>query len=389
MLSTLVVLLAAGVVSDGVSTKFVASGATAKAGGYRPLRADMKDKEAGVKTAPEGLASPKYGRLKLSEKSWGFILDEPEDQPARLFVDGNGDGDYTNDPEAKWTPMKAEFTMYQGEVEVKLEDDQAGTLRVYRFDPADPARAQFKNTLFYFADYGYEVTFQLDDKSYTSFVAGEPNEETAFWIDRDGNKKPSYKLEMAQVGKPFNFTGTTYVIKASGGKLSLDEATEPLPMKPLPPDLSIGKPALPFEMETMEGAKIDFPKTYAGKLVMLDFWATWCGPCIREIPNVKEAYEAWHDDGFEILGISFDDKDMAGKVTEFTKKREMPWQQIYEGKLWNTTLGEKYDVGSIPFVLLVDGDSGEILATAAELRGPGLKDFIGKALAKKNGESDK
>jgi thiol-disulfide isomerase/thioredoxin len=122
-----------------------------------------------------------------------------------------------------------------------------------------------------------------------------------------------------------------------------------------------------------------------GKVILLDFWATWCGPCIAEIPNVKQAYADWHDKGFEILGISFDDEDMAEKVTEFTKKREMPWQQIYEGKVWDTTLGEQYDVGSIPFVLLVDGDTNEILATRRELRGPALSEFIEKALAKKSG----
>jgi hypothetical protein len=85
------------------------------------------------------------------------------------------------------------------------------------------------------------------------------------------------------------------------------------------------------------------------------------------------------------LGISFDNQGMAEKLAEFTKEREMPWRQIYEGQGWNTSLGELYDVSAIPFVLLVDGDTGEILATAAQLRGPGLTDFIGKALDKKKG----
>jgi hypothetical protein len=98
---------------------------------------------------------------------------------------------------------------------------------------------------------------------------------------------------------------------------------------------------------------------------------------------MKEAYAAHHDGGFEILGISFDAPNMADKVTTFTQEREMPWAQIYEGKLWDTTLGETYDVSGIPFVLLVDGDTGEILATARELRGPGLKEFIAKKLEEK------
>ena len=71
---------------------------------------------------------------------------------------------------------------------------------------------------------------------------------------------------------------------------------------------------------------------------------------------------------------------MAEKIKEFTTEKEMPWAQIYEGKLWDTTLGEMYDVSGIPFVLLIDGDTGEILATARELRGPKLSEFIGKKL---------
>ena len=102
---------------------------------------------------------------------------------------------------------------------------------------------------------------------------------------------------------------------------------------------------------------------------------------------MKKAYEAWHDKGFEILGISFDRENMADKVAAFTKERGMPWAQVYEGKYWETTLGELYDVSGIPFVLLVDGDTGEILGTAKELRGAGLAEFVGKALAKKSSAS--
>jgi thiol-disulfide isomerase/thioredoxin len=119
---------------------------------------------------------------------------------------------------------------------------------------------------------------------------------------------------------------------------------------------------------------------------MLDFWATWCGPCIAELPHLKKAYADWHDKGFDVLGISFDDQDLAEKLTTFTTEHEMPWPQIYEGKGWNTSLGELYDVSGIPFVLLVDGDSGEIVATARNLHGPDLSDFIGKALEQKNAD---
>ena len=123
----------------------------------------------------------------------------------------------------------------------------------------------------------------------------------------------------------------------------------------------------------------------AGYTVILDVSATWCGPCIAELPNVKKAYDDWHKEGFEILGISFDQEGQEEKVREFLKDRELPWTQVYEGKGWDTKLGAQYDVSGIPFVLLVDGDSGQILGTSKELRGEKLSDFIAEKLKEKKG----
>jgi thiol-disulfide isomerase/thioredoxin len=386
MITTLAMIAVAGLAADGVSMKFIGSGATAKVGGYVPIRAEMKGTAEGVKKAPEGLTAAKYGALKLGEKSWMFVLDEPEGMPAKLYVDTNGDGDLTNDPATTWAGRKLGdgLTQYSGKSQVDLGDGKLATINLYRFDPTDAKRPTLKNVMMFYPDYGHELTVTLDGKPFTSFAAGAPESIRDIFVDRDGNKQRSYKLETIQIGKPFNFTGTTYVLKRVGSELKLEAASEMLPMTPLPPDLTIGKKAIPFEMATMDGTKIDFPKTYAGKLVMLDFWATWCGPCIAELPNVKKAYEAWHDKGFEILGISFDNQDMGEKLKAFIAENGMPWAHIYEGKGWQTNLGELYDVSGIPFVLLVDGDTGEILATARELRGPGLSAFIEKALAKKN-----
>jgi thiol-disulfide isomerase/thioredoxin len=158
-------------------------------------------------------------------------------------------------------------------------------------------------------------------------------------------------------------------------------------MLPMPPDLRLGKKALEFTATTMDGKELTFPSDYKGKIVMLDFWATWCGPCIAEIPNMKTAYEAHHENGFEILGVSFDQANMEEKVKTFLDERELTWPQIYEGKFWETSLGKMHDVSGIPFVLLVDGDTGEILGTSRELRGEKLSDFIGEQLGKKKGSN--
>jgi thiol-disulfide isomerase/thioredoxin len=256
-------------------------------------------------------------------------------------------------------------------------------LGLYRFDPKDPRREQLKNTMMFYLDFGFEYEFNLDGKRFSTFVAGKPEPQSSLPIDRDGNKKVSPRFETAKIGQPFNFTGTTYVFQLVDGKLNLSHADKAMEQMEMPPDLEIGKPSLQFTATTMDGTTIDFPSHYAGKLVMLDFWATWCGPCVAEIPNMKQAYEDWHDEGFEILGISFDRANMDEKIVEFTKQREMPWPHIYDGKYWDAAIGRMHDVSGIPFVLLVDGDTHKILATARELRGKGLSDFIGKQLEKK------
>lgn len=385
MFTTLLLVAVVGAQADQVNMKFVESGVTEKLGSYRPMQAKMEGKADLVKKAPEGLKAPKYGTIAIGDKTWAFILDEPAEGTPKFYVDTNGDGDLTNDPETTWMANKqGELTMYNGKAQVDLASGQRGALGVYRFDPNDKRRAALANTLLYYTDFGYEVTINLDGKPYTSFISGKPDERNSFWIDRDGNQQQSYRLELVAVNRPFNFTGTTYVLKLDGDQLKLEKAAEELPQAPLPPDLAVGKPAPAFTATTLDGQQIDFPKSFAGKIVMLDFWATWCGPCIAELPNVTKAYKDWHDKGFEIIGISFDQADMDEKLKEFTKEREMEWQHIYEGKYWNTTIGQQYDVSAIPFVLLVDGDSGNILATVRDLRGPGLSEFVGKAIEKKS-----
>jgi thiol-disulfide isomerase/thioredoxin len=117
---------------------------------------------------------------------------------------------------------------------------------------------------------------------------------------------------------------------------------------------AIGKPP-EIAGPTLEGSEFDIAQ-YKGKVVLVDFWATWCGPCVGELPNVKSVYEKYHEEGFEVLAVSFD--NTKGDLAKFVKDRELPWPQIYfdeEGKRgWQNPLGQKYGISGIPATFLVD-----------------------------------
>ncbi len=132
-----------------------------------------------------------------------------------------------------------------------------------------------------------------------------------------------------------------------------------------------------FDEKDLAGKPLSIAN-YKGKVVLVDFWATWCGPCVAELPNVLKTYEKHHPEGFEIIGISLDRDET--KLRDFIKTKNMTWAQFYDGQFWNNKLAQKYGINSIPMTYLLDTE-GKIIGKS--LRGEALDDAVTKALAKK------
>jgi len=140
--------------------------------------------------------------------------------------------------------------------------------------------------------------------------------------------------------------------------------------------LTPGSPAISFpdDAENLSGDEIAI-SDFSGKVVLIDFWATWCKPCIMEMPNVKKLYDEYHDDGFEIIGVSLDRS--RENLASYVEKNDIEWPQIYDGP--GGRIATSYAVTAIPSTILLNRE-GEIVKK--DLRGKALEDAVGRLFKK-------
>ncbi len=132
----------------------------------------------------------------------------------------------------------------------------------------------------------------------------------------------------------------------------------------------IGDKYVDFEMENVAGEKVKL-SDIKGKYVLVDFWASWCGPCRQENPNLVKTSNNFHDKGFEVLGVSFDQKKEPW--LKAIEKDELPWEQITDLMAWECEAGVIYNVNAIPDNILID-EEGTIIARG--LRGEKLDEKL-------------
>lgn len=131
--------------------------------------------------------------------------------------------------------------------------------------------------------------------------------------------------------------------------------------------IPVGSEAPDFSQQSPDGRTIAL-SSLRGKVVLIDFWASWCKPCRMENPNVKKVYEKYHRKGFEILGVSLD-RDMDAWKNAI-QQDGLPWLHVSDLGFWNNAAAQQYGISSIPFTVLVDKD-GKVIDK--NLRGPALE----------------
>lgn len=136
-----------------------------------------------------------------------------------------------------------------------------------------------------------------------------------------------------------------------------------------------------LEGATLTGEKFDWA-SYRGKVVLVDYWATWCAPCRQELPNVKKAYKKYHAQGFEVIGISLDDDP--DKLQSFLNDQKIAWTTLFEPEEqyrgWSHPMAVRYGISAIPMAILV-GKDGKVVSMSA--RGPELSRLLEELLTEK------
>ena len=393
-----------------VSLTPVSAGIADKIGGSYYMSAKLSEtKPPAIKKLPADLSDHvMYGLLKFRNPGGNeiaVVIDSPDGKPSRLFVDSNGNGDLTDDAPTDWVAGGDYKGALPGLHPANLANVGGATLKlgtaaksfdarigIWKYDPGKmkgrtPEQFdELRHDLKYYRAYATTGKITIDGKQHDVYLLDEMVKGTfnpadsslvRIFIDMNDNGKVDAE-EMFDIAKPMKINGNSYEAKdiSPDGTSFTFGPTDKIAHSP--EDVKPGQIALAFTAVNLDGKPVQFPQDYKGKIVLLDFWATWCAPCMAEVPNVVAAYQKHHTDGFEILGVTLDQPDDGDKVKATIAKHKMDWPQLFADPGKSKSIAELYSVTGIPSAFLIDGTTGKILTAGNDLRGDGLE----KALAK-------
>ena len=337
--------MAAVVVLAGVLAAGMKKGGAEQAGARqvqveetKPLGVPVSSGDTGVLPGG-GSAAEVYATLssELEEQSRQAMSSGSPEEQMRIFEDMGAKlkafrARYPNTPES----LDAAFQL--GAMNYSMQSfDQAALFLGEFLGKADPADRQ--------------------KLAYAHFYLAESFKGAGKYDDAEGE----YKLIIAKFGD-VNPRLTSFV----QNNMSLLESER---------KIALGAEPIAFSVKGLKGEALS-PAAYKGKVLLIDFWATWCGPCIAEMPNVKSVYKKFHPKGFEIVGISLDQS--RDKLDAYIQQQGIEWPQYFDGKWWNNDVAAMYGIKSIPSTLLVDRQ-GKIRYKS--LRGRQLEAAVEKLVA--------
>jgi thiol-disulfide isomerase/thioredoxin len=185
-------------------------------------------------------------------------------------------------------------------------------------------------------------------------------------------RRAALRLTAAQAMELFDLAGARTIFEEVAGDCDPEiaqAATNALEL------MALRNEPLELSFTAVDGRKIDM-QDLRGQVVLLDFWATWCPPCVEEAPALVAAYEKFRERGFEIIGISLDTNKTA--LESFTAGRDMTWPQFFDGQGWENTLAQRFKIQSVPTMWLF-GRDGKLADPAPRRR---LEQAIEEALAR-------
>jgi peroxiredoxin len=321
----------------------------------------------------EDAAEPLYGVLTLAGGAYPLVVDRGA-EPATLHLDSDQDG--TLEPVA-WTQSETDGR-YRAQVTLELfyEEEAPRAYGVFLvWDPWVPT------LLIYCRGAYYEGTIELDGVEYRLAILDEDTDGRyddldagRLYIDTDGDGELTTTADSHEafvLVEPFNLDGVTYEVTsvaADGSAITIEASDRSVaPKYPL----GIGFPAPPFEAVTLDGETVSL-EALAGSIVILDFWAAWCAPCVAELPTLLAIHDAHHEDGVEIVGINKDRSRQA--FVDAVERYELPYLNLYDE---DDTIAMTYRIAGIPMTYVLDRD-GTIVARG--LRGETLRAAVQELL---------
>jgi thiol-disulfide isomerase/thioredoxin len=386
----------------------VAEGYQSAAAYYMPSRSPAAVEPAeDLVSEPDYRGTPYYGTYTIgngSDNVFTYVIDQFEDNGSLFYLDLNNNENLADDGNGEWDRLSARTNMVQKTLMVPYElngevEEVPLQFFFYFFNGENPTT----RGVLYARDFARVGEVTLAGQTYKIGITENDNDgifnmrETGvdtlnprfisltIDLDQDGELLTSSDSpEHFNLGEPFNAGGKSYTIadvSPMGDLITFRRSEEEVEPKVY---IAVGYKAPEFSQADCRGNEISleaFLKEH--KVVLLDFWATWCGPCIAELPNVIAVYEEYNERGLGILGISLDlapdpDEPQEGQksreqVREFMDENGMPWPSTYDGLYWQNAVSNQYRINSIPATLLLDGDG---VIRYMNVRGDALKSAV-------------